>query len=153
MKRSKIVIIIFSFLVIFGVGCVGVEISNKSRSLDSDSIMYNSYYEYTSDKINFLLKERGYDFTEDYNNENIRFLKKQMLIMLKTEELDNDELFCEIYNGDNLGIRSPIYKSGEYYYTDLQLSNMAKLEDNITIKILDSEDNLLYDFSSSVKEE
>lgn len=153
MKMSKIAIIIFSFWVICVLSCVGFEISNKSRSLDSDSIMYNSYYEYTSDKINFLLKERGYDFIEDYNNENIRFLKKQMLIMLKTEELDNDELFCEIYNGDNLGIRSPIYKSGEYYYTDLQLSNMAKLEDNITIKILDSEDNLLYDFSSSVKEE
>lgn len=153
MKRSKIAIIIFSFLVICILSCVGFEISNKSRSLDSDSIMYNSYYEYTSDKINFLLKERGYDFTEDYNDENIRFLKKQILIMLKAEELDNDELFCEIYNGDNLGIRSPIYKAGEYYYTDLQLSNMAKLEDDITIKILDSEDNLLYDFNSSVKEE
>ncbi len=150
MKNFSRVIFIISLLVFV---CLFAACGNKTnQNLSDDSIMYNSYYEYTHENINFILKERGYDFSEEYNSETIRFLKKELLIMLKDETLNNKELFCEVYNGENLSLRSVLYKDGGYFYTELKLSNIEKFADTINVKLLDENNELIYEFETEVKE-
>jgi hypothetical protein len=72
--------------------------------------------------------------------------------MLKDETLNNKELFCEIYNGENLSLRSVLYKDGGYFYTELKLSNIEKFADTINVKLLNENNELIYEFETEVKE-
>ena len=147
--------IIFTISLFVCAICLMVACGNKSNSGDessADSIMYNSYYTYTQNNVDFILKERGYDFVEEYNSDNIRFLKKELLIMLKDKSLNNSELFCEVYNGEALSLRSVLYKDGDYFYAEMKLSNIAKFDDIINVKILNEKNELIYEFETKVKE-
>lgn len=126
---------------------------NNEQETSADSIMYNSYYTYTQENIDFILKERGYDFVEEYNSDSIRFLKKELLIMLKDKTLNDQELFCEIYNGEELSLRSILYKDGDYFYSEMRLSNIAKFDNIINVKILNGNNELIYEFKTEAKEE
>lgn len=126
--------------------------SNESTanvlSLSDDSIMYDNTYEYTFEDKKFLLKERGYDIIDNYRDKDVRILKKELVVSMSLIEGKEENLYYEIYDmSDNLKIRGIMYLEDNCYYSNVMLNNMAELDDEIKIKILDSTDFLLYEFS------
>lgn len=140
---SAIFIIAFS-LIIGGIFYFNSESSSAEES--SDSILYNKFYEYTSDEIKFFIKERGYDFVEEYNSEDVRILKKELLVALEDETLEDEYLYYEIYENSNMLIRGILYPQDKYYYSNIKIDKMAEFGDTLTVKILGPDNNELYNF-------
>lgn len=141
---SAIFIIAFS-LIIGGIFYFNSENGSAEESTD-DSILYNKFYEYTSDEIKFFIKERGYDFIEEYGDSDIRLLKKELLVALDATNLEDDYVYYEIYQSEEMAIRGILYLQGDYYYSNIMVDKMAEFEHQLTVKILDSENTELYSF-------
>ena len=145
MKKIFLVAVV---LVITIVMVAVLDSNNVSQDFSADeSILYDSVYEYTDSDKKFLLKERGYDFSEEFNGEDIRVMKKEILVSFQNESLSDDNLYYEIYQNNGLAIRGIMNKENNYYYSLLKFSNMAALDKNITVKILNSNNELLYEFN------
>lgn len=141
MKKNRLFLTIFIILISFLI-CSLFFLNNKNQS--SDSILYNNSYEYTSDSIKFFIKERGYDFVENYGDKDINILKKELLIALEDDEVDVDYLYYEIYDADNLLIRGILYPENEYYYSNITIDKMAAFGEKLKVKILDNENNEIH---------
>jgi len=141
---SAIFIIAFS-LIIGGIFYFNSESSSAEESTD-DSILYNKFYEYTSEEIKFFIKERGYDFIEEYGDSDIRLLKKELMVALKASNIEDGYLYYEIYQSDAMMIRGILYPQDEYYYSNIMIDKMAEFENQLIVKILDSENSELYIF-------
>ena len=140
---SAIFIIAFS-LIICGIFYFNSESSSAEES--SDNILYNKFYEYTSNEIKFFIKERGYDFVEKYKDEDVQILKKELLVALETKATDFDYLYYEIYETDNMLIRGILYPQDNYYYSNIKIDKMAEFGEVISVKILDDNNQELYQF-------
>lgn len=137
------------FFIAFSLAICGVFYMNSENSSAeevTDSILYNKFYEYTSNEIKFLIKERGYDFTEDYNNEDVRILKKELLVALEADSIDAEYLYYEIYESNSMLIRGILYPQDKYYYSNIKIDKMPEFGEKISVKILDFNNHELYNF-------
>jgi predicted small secreted protein len=79
----KKIFLIFTVLIFLLSGCADTE---QSIGTDvQDTVLYNNAYSYKDDDISFFVKERGYEFDEEYNNKSTTFSKKEILSLLQVE--------------------------------------------------------------------
>lgn len=145
----KFICFIFVFLLICTVlvSCGNKKIESQDVfNAPDDSILYNNAYNYTLDENIFLLKERGYDFFENYNESTVRIAKKELFVMFNTKEVSEDYLIYEIFENDAFILRGILYKDSDYYYSNLTLNNLREFSEKLTIRILNKEEKEIYKF-------
>lgn len=141
----KKIFLIFTVLIFLLSGCTDTE---QSIGTDvQDTVLYNNAYSYKDDDISFFVKERGYEFDEEYNNKSTTFSKKEILSLLQVENesIVSDNLFYELYlnkDDENFLIRGPLYNadSKKQYFSNLIIRDSLTFKDNMLIKIINNDE-------------
>lgn len=149
----KKIICFFCVMVFMLTGCSKIFEENTNNISNNNNMIYNNAYNYTDDDLDFLMKERGYSYEENYNNQVKSFHKKEILslVKIKNNDIVNTSLFYEVFlneESETFSVHGQLYKTDneDEYYSNLVIRDSLVFEDKMIIKILEN-DIVIKEFS------